>query len=82
MSFIPLGFFNYGGMMAIQTLWAGPWMLNVSGYNAFQSASGLFVINITYSSIDLTKLTDLRCCDVPHFFLEGAHRLITKYSDG
>ena len=46
-SFIPLGFFNYGGMMAIQTLWAGPWMLNVSGYNALQSATGLFVINVT-----------------------------------
>ena len=46
-SFIPLGFFNYGGMMAIQTLWAGPWMLNVSGYNDLQSATGLFVINIT-----------------------------------
>ena len=46
-SFIPLGFFNYGGMMAIQTLWAGPWMLNVSGYNDLQSATGLFAINIT-----------------------------------
>ena len=46
-SFIPLGFFNYGGIMAIQTLWAGPWMLNVSGYNDLQSATGLFVINIT-----------------------------------
>ena len=32
--------------MAIQTLWAGPWMLNVTGYNALQSATGLFWINI------------------------------------
>ena len=45
-SVIPLGFFNYGGIMAIQTLWAGPWMLNVTGYNALQSATGLFWINI------------------------------------
>ena len=46
-SFIPLGFFNYGGVMAIQTLWAGPWMLNVAGYSELQSATGLFLINIT-----------------------------------
>ena len=46
-SLIPLGFFNYGGVMAIQTLWAGPWMLNVTGYNALQSATGLFGINVT-----------------------------------
>ena len=30
-SVIPLGFFNYGGMYAIQTLWAGPWMIRVTG---------------------------------------------------
>ena len=46
-SLIPLGFFNYGGVMAIQTLWAGPWMLNVTGYNALQSATGLLGINVT-----------------------------------
>ncbi len=46
-SCIPLGFFNYGGVMAIQTLWAGPWMLNVAGYSELQSATGLFLINIT-----------------------------------
>ena len=45
-SLIPLAFFNYGGIMAIQTLWAGPWMLNVTGYNALQSATGLFSINV------------------------------------
>jgi MFS family permease len=41
----PLGFFNYGGMVAVQTLWAGPWMLKVSGYTPLQSATGLFCIN-------------------------------------
>ena len=25
-SVIPMGLFNYGGLMAIQTLWAGPWI--------------------------------------------------------
>jgi|TARA_B110000881_G_C18552387_1_gene504871 MFS family permease len=46
-SLIPIAFINYGGIQAIQTLWAGPWMLEVAGYNAIQSATGLFWINIT-----------------------------------
>ncbi|HWI82540.1 MFS transporter [Ramlibacter sp.] len=41
----PLGFFGYGGMIAIQTLWAGPWMVRVAGYTPLQSATGLFIIN-------------------------------------
>ena len=44
-SVIPLGFFNYGGMYAIQTLWAGPWMVRVTGYSPLESAIGLFWIN-------------------------------------
>ena len=41
----PLAFFNYGGMVAVQTLWAGPWMVRVTGNSALQSATGLFCIN-------------------------------------
>ena len=43
-SVIPMGLFNYGGLMAIQTLWAGPWMIRVSGYTPEESAKGLFMI--------------------------------------
>jgi len=46
-STIPLGLFNYGGMVAIQTLWAGPWMVRVAGYSPLESATGLFWINTT-----------------------------------
>ena len=46
-SVIPMGLFNYGGLMAIQTLWAGPWMIRVAGYTPIESATGLFWINIT-----------------------------------
>ncbi len=46
-SLMPLAFFNYGGVQAMQTLWAGPWMLNVAGYTPLHSATGLFWINIT-----------------------------------
>jgi hypothetical protein len=42
-----MGLFNYGGLMAIQTLWAGPWMIRVAGYTPLESATGLFWINIT-----------------------------------
>lgn len=41
----PLAFFNYGGLVAIQTLWAGPWMVKVSGYTPLEAATGLFYIN-------------------------------------
>ena len=43
-SLIPMGFFSYGGLFAIQTLWAGPWMIRVSGYTPEESAQGLFLI--------------------------------------
>jgi hypothetical protein len=42
-----LGFFNYGGMIAFQTLWAGPWMHKVGGYTPAQAAQGLFWINVS-----------------------------------
>ena len=43
----PIGFFSYGGMVAIQTLWAGPWMTQVGGWSSIESATGLFAINFT-----------------------------------
>ncbi len=42
----PIGFFTYGGMVAIQTLWAAPWMTQVAGWSARESATGLFLINL------------------------------------
>ena len=41
----PIGFFCYGGMVAVQTLWAGPWMVRVAGHTSAQAAQGLFWIN-------------------------------------
>ena len=46
-SLVPMGFFNYGGLFAIQTLWAGPWMVKVSGYTPEESANGLFTIYLS-----------------------------------
>ncbi len=43
-SLVPMGFFNYGGLFAIQTLWAGPWMVKVFWYTPEQSSNGLFII--------------------------------------
>ena len=45
-SLIPMGFFNYGGFVAMQTLWAGPWMVKVAGYTPLEAATGLFWINV------------------------------------
>jgi len=43
----PMGFFIYGGLIAIQALWAGPWLTRVAGWTAPQAAGGLFVINLS-----------------------------------
>jgi len=47
LSLVPLGFFNYGGLQALQTLWAGPWMTNVSGFSPLQAATNLFWVNFS-----------------------------------
>jgi predicted MFS family arabinose efflux permease len=44
---VPIGFFSYGGMIAMQTLWAVPWMVNVAGYTPAGASAGLFWINIS-----------------------------------
>ncbi|MDO9358749.1 MAG: MFS transporter, partial [Polaromonas sp.] len=41
----PMAFFNSAGLVAIQTLWAGPWLVRVAGYSPLESAAGLFYIN-------------------------------------
>jgi MFS family permease len=43
----PIGFFNYGGLVAMQTLWAGPWMVKVAGFTPLAAATGLFWINVS-----------------------------------
>lgn len=45
-SLAPLGFFSYGGLVAMQTLWAAPWMVRVAGYTPVEAANGLFWINV------------------------------------
>jgi predicted MFS family arabinose efflux permease len=42
---VPLGVITYGGMLAMQTLWAGPWLVRVSGYSPLEAATGLFTLN-------------------------------------
>lgn len=43
---MPVGLFNYAGMLSIQTLWAIPWMIRVGGATPVQAATGLFGINL------------------------------------
>ena len=42
----PIGFFSYGGMIAVQSLWAGPWLTRVAGDDADAAAGGLLTINM------------------------------------
>ena len=46
LSIAPLGFIGYGGMLAMQTLWAGPWMRKINLYTPAEAAQGLFAINL------------------------------------
>lgn len=50
----PLGFFMYGGMIAVQSLWAGPWLTRVTGLSAGRAAQGLFGINLAMMFAFLT----------------------------
>ncbi|MDP1900250.1 MAG: MFS transporter [Rubrivivax sp.] len=43
----PLGFVVYGGLVAVQSLWAGPWLTRVCGWSDTQAAQGLFGINLS-----------------------------------
>jgi predicted MFS family arabinose efflux permease len=42
----PLGFFLYGGLIAVQSLWAGPWLTRVTGATPAGAAQGLFIVNL------------------------------------
>jgi len=42
----PLGAVCFGGMVAIQSLWAGPWLTRVAGATPLQAATGLFWMNL------------------------------------
>ena len=42
----PIGFFNYGGFVAMQTLWIVPWLTRVAGHSPREAAQGLFWCNV------------------------------------
>ena len=42
----PMGFFVYGGMVAMQSLWIGPWLTQVTGRSAVGAAQGLFLVKL------------------------------------
>jgi predicted MFS family arabinose efflux permease len=42
----PIGFFCYGGLLSVQTLWAAPWMTKVVGFSGVDAANGMFWINV------------------------------------
>lgn len=46
----PLIMFATGGNVAVQTLWAGPWLRDVGGFNRDGVAHGLFWIAIAFSA--------------------------------
>jgi predicted MFS family arabinose efflux permease len=51
---VPLAIVQHGGLIAVQALWAGPWLTVVGGRTPAEAAAGLFAINL---SMLLTFLT-------------------------
>lgn len=43
----PLGLFNYSILVAVQTLWIGPWLTNLGGMASKQAATQLMYVNVT-----------------------------------
>lgn len=41
-----IGFVNYGSLVALQTLWMGPWLTTVAGATPDGAAQGLFAVNL------------------------------------
>jgi predicted MFS family arabinose efflux permease len=72
---LPLGFMVYGGLLAVQSLWAGPWLTAVAGWSAAEAAGGLFAINATMLVAFLTWGVL-----IPHLARRGwnADRLLTS----
>ncbi len=73
--FAPMGFFHYGGLVAVQSLWAGPWLSQVCGYTPAQTALGLFAINLS-----MLAAFSLWGVLVPRLYARGwtAQRLIAR----
>jgi predicted MFS family arabinose efflux permease len=44
--YLPMGFFQYGGLVALQSLWVGPWLTRVCGWTPAETAAGLFGVNV------------------------------------
>jgi predicted MFS family arabinose efflux permease len=42
----PLALCVYGGLLAMQSLWIGPWLTRVVGQSPGQAAAGLFLVNL------------------------------------
>ncbi len=45
-SLAPFGFVGYGGMVAMQTLWAAPWLVNVAGFTPVAASTAMFWLNV------------------------------------
>ncbi len=44
---VPMAFWCYGGLVAMQSLWIGPWLTQVGLRSPAEAAQGLFVVNLS-----------------------------------
>jgi predicted MFS family arabinose efflux permease len=66
MAYAPLAFFGSGGFTAVQSLWAGPWLIEVAGHSRARAAEALFAYGLAlFAGYLLVAFISARIRDVP-----------------
>ncbi len=65
-AYIPIAFFSSGGFSAVQSLWAGPWLIDAAGHSRASAAGVLFVFGLAmFAGYVLTAFITARLQSVP-----------------
>ena len=66
MAYAPLAFFGSGGFTAVQSLWAGPWLIEVAGHTRATAAEVLFAYGLAlFAGYLLVAFISARIRDIP-----------------
>ncbi len=65
-AYAPIAFFSSGGFSAVQSLWAGPWLINAAGHSRASAAGVLFVYGLAlFAGYLMTAFITARLQRVP-----------------
>ena len=65
-AYAPIAFFSSGGFSAVQSLWAGPWLIDAAGHSRASAAAVLFVYGVAlFAGYVMTAFITARLQRVP-----------------